>query len=441
MAVDSLESTNYTEHLSRVNKEKKVVSSEDICNQQGTLLVKKGTAVDDKIAFLVAKHKLQKPIAHSISIEDMIGKGSLLQSFSEFFDSQIDVAKIHKQANLSDALIACCEYVCKFSLLLQKLTVMKTNMPELFDKTIAGAWFTLAISEQLIPDKKICIELFVAALSRDLGMLHLKTVLLEKNETLTNEEWRAMQSHTILSKLVIEDIGMLPKSTIRAVLEHHERSDGAGYPKGKHLEALSTGGQIVAMSDTIQAVLINKFGKSGHKLGHLEGFLNINISTYSEPVYKATIRLIRLLKEPPPLMVDESKMSQLIQDLVRRNKKYLAIFSALERLQSLLPTTEQNQQELLLTNFIKRLTSMQIGSGIPSKDYDIWMKHVDHNNITTAYSEIEMTSFMYDEIQWQLNQIYKYIEELSKLPVAEEEKRLAMSECATLISEASISNG
>jgi len=46
----------------------------------------------------------------------------------------------------------------------------------------------------------------------------------------------------------------LPRTIARAILEHHERLDGSGYPLGLKSDEISIGGKILAVAEVVSAM-------------------------------------------------------------------------------------------------------------------------------------------------------------------------------------------
>jgi hypothetical protein len=55
-------------HLTEVNKSNTIILTEDVFNDRGVLVVKKGGEVNKIFAQKIAKHKLLKHTDHSISL-------------------------------------------------------------------------------------------------------------------------------------------------------------------------------------------------------------------------------------------------------------------------------------------------------------------------------------------------------------------------------------
>ena len=94
----------------------------------------------------------------------------------------------------------------------------------------------------------------VSGLLHDLGKMNLDLSVLNKPERLTAEEFEHIKTHTTVGyDLVREDKDVHP-DVARAVLEHHERPDGLGYPDGRALDEISPLSMLVGVVDAYDAI-------------------------------------------------------------------------------------------------------------------------------------------------------------------------------------------
>ena len=91
-----------------------------------------------------------------------------------------------------------------------------------------------------------------AGLLHDIGKLAIPDHVLEKHSPLDESEWRLMKSHPEIGLSLLGD-GRSRRELI-AVLYHHERLDGSGYPYGLGGEAIPIEARIVAAADTYDAL-------------------------------------------------------------------------------------------------------------------------------------------------------------------------------------------
>ncbi len=79
--------------------------------------------------------------------------------------------------------------------------------------------------------KQFLIQTAVAGLLHDIGKVKVPRNILGKKGKLDNLEYIVVQSHTAYSASLLFESG-LAKSTMQAILYHHENEDGSGYPCG-----------------------------------------------------------------------------------------------------------------------------------------------------------------------------------------------------------------
>ncbi|MFN3660251.1 MAG: HD-GYP domain-containing protein, partial [Brevinematales bacterium] len=102
------------------------------------------------------------------------------------------------------------------------------------------------------------INLAMAALLFDIGMLKVPIYIVEKEEKLTPEEFNQIKTHPIHSYQIISRELNLPVEIARVGLEHHERFDGTGYPRRLKGQEISEMSRIMAIVDTYEAVTKNR---------------------------------------------------------------------------------------------------------------------------------------------------------------------------------------
>ena len=138
----------------------------------------------------------------------------------------------------------------------------------------------------------------VAGLLHDIGKIGIPESILKKAGKLTNEEYEIMKSHVEKS---IEMIHYLPNMNyvIPAVVSHHERYDGKGYPRGIKGEEIPFLGRILAVCDSFDAMISKRAYKEPLSVEYAMGELEKNKGTQFDPeVADAFIELIKEGKVP-----------------------------------------------------------------------------------------------------------------------------------------------
>lgn len=93
-----------------------------------------------------------------------------------------------------------------------------------------------------------------AALLHDIGKTKIPQEILSKRGRLTPEEFAAIQKHPGLGLQILQKSSRLPESVLKAVLDHHEKYDGSGYPQGLSGEAIHPHARIISLADVYDAL-------------------------------------------------------------------------------------------------------------------------------------------------------------------------------------------
>jgi putative two-component system response regulator len=91
------------------------------------------------------------------------------------------------------------------------------------------------------------------ALLHDIGKIGVPDDLLRKPERLTDSEWALMRRHPEIGFRILSGIKFL-QGAAQIVLQHHERYDGLGYPKGLDCENIIIGARIFALADAFDSM-------------------------------------------------------------------------------------------------------------------------------------------------------------------------------------------
>jgi len=98
------------------------------------------------------------------------------------------------------------------------------------------------------------IEIGMAALLHEIGMLRIPPQLYMNAKTLSSEEKKSIAAHTILGFRILKSAGF-PMTVTRAVLEHHERVDGSGHPRNLTGDKISLYAKILAIAGSYSAIV------------------------------------------------------------------------------------------------------------------------------------------------------------------------------------------
>jgi hypothetical protein len=114
--------------------------------------------------------------------------------------------------------------------------------------------YAQAIGRELGLERRDLDLLNWAALLHDIGKLEVPTEILTKNRKPGPQEWEILKRHPELGDALIGPVREWLGEWSAAVVEHHERWDGAGYPRGLAGADISLAGRIVAVADAFDVI-------------------------------------------------------------------------------------------------------------------------------------------------------------------------------------------
>jgi len=131
--------------------------------------------------------------------------------------------------------------------------VVETRDPYTQGHEARVARLTKAIAGELemAPDDIEGIE--VAALVHDVGKMGVPAEVLTKPGALTDLEFQLIKQHSQMGYEILKDIDF-GWPVAEAVLQHHERLDGSGYPRGLKGDEIIRGARVLAVADVVEAM-------------------------------------------------------------------------------------------------------------------------------------------------------------------------------------------
>lgn len=407
---DPLHDKAYTERLTQLGEKREIIASEDIYNDQGVLLVRKGAPINQKIADRIVRFKLVKPIESSVDVAHSLGAAELFKDLLTAVKQYPQVMMIHQRANIEPTIKQLCSGYARFPIIRQKLTVMREQMPRLYWQTISVTWLAVLVAIKMKLNEQQVETCFMAGLCHDIGMMHIDPQVVEKKEELTPAEWRQIQAHTVISFKVLGSVTGIRPAIAQAALEHHERCDGTGYPHGKFSHQLTLESQVLALAESVIAVYRKRLVPQGRSLRDLMPLLQVNSESHFYDTYKALILVLRNADlDEKPFLTNETIDSE-INRLKQKNDQLSHMLQGLESLMS--QFKDRNDHKLLVSarTILVQILRIVRGSGILDEGYLRWLEQVRKEKLTFAYREVDDVTLMLDEIEWHTLRIKKTLD-------------------------------
>lgn len=111
----------------------------------------------------------------------------------------------------------------------------------------------VAIARELELSEKEVKLIKVAALVHDIGKISIPAEILNKPYKLARVELNLIKNHSQTGYNILKDISF-PWAVEEIVLQHHERINGSGYPRGLTGDEILIEAKIIAVADVVEAM-------------------------------------------------------------------------------------------------------------------------------------------------------------------------------------------
>jgi putative nucleotidyltransferase with HDIG domain len=115
-------------------------------------------------------------------------------------------------------------------------------------------------------------ELAIGGLLHDVGKLSVPDEILQKPGALTDDEFDVIKRHAEVGSELVKSLGFSGQ-VARLVLDHHERLDGSGYPRGLGAPDLDIETRILAVCDVFDALMSKRVYRDAWTLERALGLL------------------------------------------------------------------------------------------------------------------------------------------------------------------------
>ena len=399
MADRSIQTNHYLQHLTELNQSQAVTASEDIYNQFGVLLIAKGSRINAQAQQQLQRHSLQKSLDEQIALEGTLSDKQIFQQILNLLEEQPELWQLHLNNRFDDPFRHLCLSKNLPLTMRQKLSVMAKQLPEQFEHSLFSGWAAALIAKEMGQPPSACRQAYVCGLLHDIGLLHIPPKI-QSQTPLSDENWRALQSHVVIGQRSVEECG-LGRTIGRGILEHHERLDQTGYPTRKPADKLGLLGQLVASADLLHSLCTNELSETSSIHAALPYF-KIHRSAFNRQIHSA---LMRILSRPAD--VDSTNRSLPPVDLQRVQQTH----QALQELLLPLPELSSQVVGIDLPEHTKVATMMQsisevvAMSGLADSQLKDWLlDELDCNDEETVSDLHEIDAMQY-ELLWLLKRL------------------------------------
>jgi putative nucleotidyltransferase with HDIG domain len=197
----------------------------------------------------------------------------LIESFQKDYDVSINLIKkiIGDLASTSkvntDDLLKISKSIIRYlnepNIIIECLNSLKKTDEYTYIHCINVGIYSMLIAKWMGLSLEVIKDVTQSGILHDIGKTKVTNEILNKPGKLTNEEFDEIKKHTIFGYDLVKDYSDFNENIKNAILMHHERTDGSGYPFGSSENDITLNAKIVSVADTFDAMTSNRVYKRG----------------------------------------------------------------------------------------------------------------------------------------------------------------------------------
>jgi len=252
---------HFIRHVIALCAKHKVIAADDVMATSGVKLVAKNTRINIELYDRLVNHRLVQPLDQNILVEESVNAISLLRMARDLTETDPLLRSLVK-ALPNPRLPQECLAKIVLTNVATRLTVMREQLPEHFRHSVKASLVAASLGFLCLRKADDAATMASIGLLHDLGDLHLDPEIFSGDRPLSREQHQQIRTHTEIGALTLELYPEFRPHISRAVLEHHERQDGSGYPMGLKASEISVYGRIMAVVELVVGISDRPMGLS-----------------------------------------------------------------------------------------------------------------------------------------------------------------------------------
>lgn len=161
-------------------------------------------------------------------------------------------------------------------------------------------------------------QLALGAMLHDVGHTKLPQGIINKTENLNELEFKALKKHVVQSLGLVKGESGISPLVMDMILNHHERVDGSGYPRGLSGSKISKPARMMAIVDVYDAMTSERPHQNGEEPIHVLRYLLANKHQFDAQLVQKFIKclgvhpvgtIVRLTNDRLALVLEGNKKS------------------------------------------------------------------------------------------------------------------------------------
>ncbi|WP_439888583.1 HD-GYP domain-containing protein [Pseudomonas sp. MBLB4123] len=245
----------------------------------------------------IAKVKFDNRLQQALPIWQDARDTSLRILNAVRFGQNLDIATV------KGVVKTCVEHILESPAAMLWLARIKNSDEYTAEHCLRVGILSIALGRELGLSPLELEQVGICGMLHDVGKLKVPDEILNKPGKLTHEEFRVMQLHAVEGRKLLLANGQVPPAAVDVAYAHHERMDGAGYPRGLKASQIPYFAKIIAVVDAYDAINSDRvYSKGRSTMEALRILFDAANSQFDEEIVLAFIRMIGIF--PPGEIVE-----------------------------------------------------------------------------------------------------------------------------------------
>lgn len=245
------------------------ILDEDICDG-AVLLLKKGMVITAHRKTLLSHRQFVRVVKNIVDTQDYLDenlKDDCIVSFSDetredicsrleaLYEDAESGQAVEAAAGISDTIVN--DVMSKDGVGIN-LAALKVSDEYTFKHSVDVAAMGITLGKHLGLSKDSLTEIGTAGILHDIGKVRIPKEILNKKGRLTDGEFTIIKSHPVYGYSMLKDLDVVSENVRRAILHHHERYYGGGYPSNLKGDTIPLYGRILCVVDVFDALVTDR---------------------------------------------------------------------------------------------------------------------------------------------------------------------------------------
>lgn len=266
------------------------ILDEDVYENR-VLLIRKGQVVTDHIKELLQTRKTVKIVRHvpeeSVYLEEDLSddrivrlneqvKTRIKEDVTKLFDDIESDSNASLAQNISDTIV---NDVLKKDGVGLNLDELKVSDEYTFKHSVDVAAGSIILAKYLGLGADNIRDIGTAGVLHDIGKIMIPNEILNKNGKLTDKEFAVIKNHPVYGYQMLSKNQSIAEPIRRAVLFHHEKFCGGGYPSGLKGNEIPLYARVLSVIDVFDALVTER---PYHKAYSVADTLEVMYTMYAQ---------------------------------------------------------------------------------------------------------------------------------------------------------------